>query len=166
MKRTGLSAAVLILMLGSAAEAATQKNLGRFESWSVWTYDDGERKGCFIYANPSAAFPRAADHGLVSFFVRSTTREDVRSEASLQFGYDQSAKAEGRAVIGGENFQLLTEGKAAWLSRPREDELLAAMRSGAKMTVSTVSKRGSQTRYEFSLKGVSDAMRVLRRHCP
>lgn len=166
MKFIGFSAVVLGLLLAAPVQAATQKNLGSFESWSVWTYDDGERKGCFIYANPSSAFPKAADHGLVSFFVRSTSRDDVHSEASLQFGYPQSAKADGRADIDGESFKLLTDGKAAWLARAREDELVAAMRRGAKMTVSTQSARGTSTRYEFSLKGVSNAMETLRKHCP
>lgn len=155
-----------VLLITSAAVADCQKNVGVVGDWSVWRYSTGEHKGCFIYANPLKSSPKSVDHGLVSFFLRSTKRKDVRAEASLQFGYDQSRDAGGRVKVGSKTFRLMADHKAAWLARARDTELLDAMKTGSLMTVSTVSGRGNKTVYEFPLKGVTEAMRLMRRHCP
>lgn len=157
---------VLTTLMTSGALAAAPKKLGDFAAWSAWSYAEAENKGCFIYANPASASPKTLDHGLVSFFIRSTHRKDVRTEASLQFGYEQASKADAEIKIDGEAFQLMTDGVNAWLARGREAEMIEAMRTGRAMEVSTVSKRGNKTAYAFPLKGVTDAMKVLRKTCP
>lgn len=160
------SAVVLSALMTAPASAAAPEKLGEFSAWSAWAYATPEQKGCFIYASPATASPKTLDHGAVSFFVRSTHRKEVRTEASLQFGYEQAEKADARIEIGGETFQLVTKGQDAWLARAREAEMIEAMRSGRTMEVSTMSKRGNKTAYSFPLKGVTDAMKVLRKRCP
>lgn len=166
MASRAASVLVLTALMTSGALAAAPKKLGEFSSWSAWSYATPEQTGCFIYANPASASPKSLDHGMVSFFIRSTHRKEVRTEASLQFGYEQAAQADARIEIDGAVFQLQTEGVNAWLARAREAEMIAAMRMGRAMEVSTVSKRGNKTAYSFPLKGVTDAMKVLRKTCP
>ena len=165
-----VSALLAVIFTGATCAAAladTQKNVGTFGPWSVWTYSTSERKGCFIYANPARMAPSTLDHGQVSFFVRSTENKGERAEASLQFGYDQSAKSEGVVKVGDKTFHLMTDHKHAWLVGATDSQLLDAMKAtGGDMTVNTVSLRGNRTSYEFPLKGVTDAMQALRRYCP
>lgn len=158
--------ALMTPLMASGAFAAAPKKLGEFSAWSAWAYATPEQKGCFIYANPASATPKTLDHGQVSFFIRSTHRKEVRTEASLQFGYDQASKADAKIEIGGEVFGLVTEGRDAWLANAAEADMIKAMRAGRTMEVSTVSKRGNKTAYTFPLKGVTDAMNVLRKSCP
>lgn len=51
---------------------------------------------------------------------------------------------------------MFTRGQNAWLENPAEEAaVVAAMKAGAKMSVGAVSRRGTQTNYEYSLSGVT-----------
>ncbi|MFJ5486784.1 hypothetical protein ACIKTA_03730 [Hansschlegelia beijingensis] len=167
MKKLFLATIIASAVLAVSPVKAAEKNIGFFESWSVWQYSDAGGKGCFIYANPSKAEPAKLNHGLVSFFVRSTGKSPAGTEASLQFGYDLNEDAPSSVDVDGKKFSLQAHKNGAWLvgGEPREQELLKAMERGRSMTVSTASKRGNETHYVFSLKGVTQAMGLLRRRC-
>lgn len=168
MIRTAFVTLSLILVASPAYAAKSPSNVGTYKSWSVWEYTEKSAKRCFIYANPTNASPDRLDHGLVSFFVRSTVRKDLKSEASFQVGYPFKEGSEARLVIDGASFRLLTSDKGAWLATgaEREQELLEAMKSGRSMTITALSARGNETRYEFPLAGVTDAVKRLRAVCP
>lgn len=162
--------ALLSLLLACAPALASEnpKNIGAYKGWTVWKYSQKARSRCFIYANPSKATPKGLDHGLVSFFVRSTSRAEVKSEASLQVGYRFKAGQEVSVVVDGETFRMITEDKGAWLAKggARERDLVEAMKGGKTMTVSARSRRGNATSYVFALAGVTDALKKMRTVCP
>ena len=95
-------------------------------------------------------------------------RKDLRSEASLQVGYPFKEGSEARLVIDGAAFRLFTSDRGAWLATgaEREQDLLEAMKAGRSMTITALSARGNETRYEFPLAGVTDALKRLRAVCP
>ncbi|MGA0533030.1 invasion associated locus B family protein [Hansschlegelia sp. KR7-227] len=167
MFRNVIAALSLVFFVTPASGAANPQKIGTFKDWTVWKYTQTSRKRCFIYSNPTRSEPRRLDHGLVSFFVRSTVRKDVASEASLQVGYPLAPGSEAVLDVDGGKFRLATSGKGAWLVKPeRERELLDALRKGSTLTVSARSARGNRTTYAFSLAGVTDAMGRLRQACP
>ena len=158
----------LIFAAAPALAVDNPKNIGTFNSWSVWKYKQKARNRCFIYSNPAKSMPAKLDHGLVSFFIRSTQRTELRSEASLQVGYPLKEKQEARLVVDGEKFRLFASGKGAWLAKggTRERDLLEAMKVGKTMTITARSARGNETGYVFPLAGVTEAMKRLRTVCP
>ncbi|HVI28711.1 hypothetical protein [Hansschlegelia sp.] len=167
MKKLFLAATAALAVLSLSPAEAAEKNIGFFGSWSVWQYSDAGGKGCFIYANPSKAEPARLNHGLVSFFIRSVGKSPPRTEASLQFGYAVDPNGPSWLSVDGKKFRLQTYKSGAWLAggKPRERDLLKAMKSGRSMRVSTASRRGNETHYVFPLNGVTRAMGLLRRRC-
>jgi hypothetical protein len=68
--------------------------------------------------------------------------------------------------IGGEDYQLFTDGEWAWPASPEEDaEIVAAMKAGAEAVVTAVSSRGTTTTDTFSLMGFTAAMEDAEQRC-
>ena len=63
--------------------------------------------------------------------------------------------------IGGNKFDLFTEGENAWTGSSSEDaKLIAALRAGSSATLTAVSSRGTKTVDTFSLSGITAAQKV------
>lgn len=160
------TAFALVVLSTSCAMAQTPKLLGSFENWSAWSFRDNKGKACYIYAEAVTRTPANLDHGRVGLFVRRLRNGAPRTEASFQTGY-QFAPVVVTAAVDGKRFAMLPWGRNAWLRRSsREEEFVQAIERGRRLTVEAVSKRGNRTHYTFSLKGVSAAMRKIRRECP
>ncbi len=165
-----LKRAVLVLSMVCASAtsyAATPQVAGSFNDWSAWTYQEGGRKNCYIYATASAKTPAQLDHGDVSFFVRSVRQPANRTEANFSVGYDFAADSKVRAEIGDARFEMMVSGGNAWLAAAEQErELLEAMKGGDEMSLTATSRRGNRTSYVFSLDGVTAAVRQLHKDCP
>lgn len=163
MIKMALSAASLVLLTASAAQAVTAKSLGQFSDWSAATYEQNDTRRCFIISRPSTEEPSTLRHGEVLFFVQ-TGDGGSDTESSFQTGYDFARNSVVTVTIGEDSFRMLTEGNNAWLDRlEREPALLAAMRAGSSMVLEARSARGNVTTYTFSLAGVTAASRVMQR---
>jgi hypothetical protein len=56
------------------------------------------------------------------------------------------------------NFTLFSRGNSGWVENAAEEpQLVAAMKAGTSMTVKAISRRGTNTSYSYSLKGVTAA---------
>ena len=66
----------------------------------------------------------------------------------------------------GTTFTLFTNGEGAWAGSPEEDaKLIAALKSGAEVTISGRSGRGTKTEDTFSLMGFTAAMEEAAKRC-
>lgn len=150
-----------LALAAPAGAAPTATPLGQYGSWTAAAFGAGEARSCYILATPTSAEPATLRHGEVYFFIKESETPQ-RTESSLQAGYDFESGSEVTVTIGDESFRMITEGSNAWLRRvEREPELLAAMRAGRVMALEARSGRGNETRYEFSLSGVTAASRHL-----
>ncbi len=162
MLRIMVPAVCAVLALGSAAHAASPKELGKFGEWNAASYGAGSGTRCFIASRPTSTAPSHLNHGDVVFFVQTRDEDDARTESSFQTGYDFAKDSTIKVTIGDDTFQMFTSGQSAWLRRlEREAEFLAAMKAGSSMTVDATSARGNDTSYVFSLAGVTAAARLL-----
>jgi invasion protein IalB len=67
-----------------------------------------------------------------------------------------------QVTVGDKSFSMFTRGKSAWLENAAEEpQLIAAMKAGSDMTVAAKSGRGNDTKYTFSLKGVTAALESI-----
>ncbi len=163
MTRSATRAALIAAALAAAAPAfaAPATPLGQYGNWNAAAFGTGEARRCYILATPASAVPETLRHGDVHFFVRDGDAPQS-TEASLQAGYDFADGSEITVTIGDDTFRMITQGSHAWLRRvEREGELLAAMRAGRVMELEARSARGNETRYAFSLDGVTAAARHL-----
>ncbi|MBA4791422.1 MAG: hypothetical protein H2042_17095 [Rhizobiales bacterium] len=165
-----LKRAILVLSMicaSATAQAAAPQNAGTFNDWSAWTYQEGGRKNCYVYATATSKTPARLDHGDVSFFVRSVRQPANRTEANFSVGYDFAAGSTVKAEIGDTSFEMMVNGGNAWLAAAeQEKELLEAMKGGSDMELTATSRRGNRTSYVFSLDGVTAAVRQLHKDCP
>ncbi len=164
MTRSATRAALIAATLGLSplpALAATATPLGQYGSWNAAAFGEGEARSCYILATPTSAAPETLRHGEVYFFVKEGEAPQS-TQASLQAGYEFATGSEVTVTIGDESFRMITQGSHAWLRRvEREGDLLAAMRAGRVMALEARSGRGNETRYAFSLDGVTAASRHL-----
>lgn len=162
-----LLAALFIIGAGTAAFAQTPTSLGKFKNWSAWSYQGNKGKVCYVHSTPTVLKPDSLNHGDVSFFIRKSSEEGVTNEANFVVGYPFQENSTVVVDIDGRKFTMFTQGDSAWILNPAEEpELVAAMRAGAKMTVSGQSRRGNQTTYSYSLSGVTAATNKITSECP
>ncbi len=161
-----ISAAVAIVVLSSTcALAQTPRVIGTSSSWSAWKAYENKSVICYVHSDASSKKPEHLDHGRVSLFVRRLNRGKVRTEASLQTGYEFAPVAISIAVDG-ERFTMIPRGTYAWLRRTeREAEFVGALEKGRMAIVEATSRRGNKTSYSFPLKGFTVAMKKARQGC-
>ncbi|MFC4172509.1 invasion associated locus B family protein [Microvirga sp. GCM10011540] len=166
MKPTGIAIAFVAISSSTCAAAQTPRLLGTYDEWSAWSVKENKSNICYIHADALTKTPVELDHGRVSFSVRRLKRGKVRTEASMQAGYEFSPNAI-RVSVDGKRFTMIPYGHNAWLQgTAREAEFARVLSKGRTMTVEAVSRRGNKTHYRFSLKGFTAALRKARRTCP
>jgi len=161
-----ISAAVAIVALSSTcALAQAPRVIGKSNSWSAWKVYEKKNSVCYAHSDASSKKPEHLDHGRVSLFVRRLNHGKVRTEASLQAGYEFAPVAI-RVAVDGKNFTMIPRGNYAWLRRTeREAEFTRALEKGRVAIVEATSRRGNKTTYSFPLKGFTAVMKKARQGC-
>ncbi len=165
-----LAAPVLAACLGAAfltmasignASAQTPTPIKQNNAWGSFSYQGSDGKVCYVLSVPTEKLPaemngRAVDHGDVFFMLAQHPGQNVRLEPQFTTGYSFQEESKVVLDIDGKKFSMFTRDQNAWLENPaQEAEVVTAMKAGAKMTVSAVSRRGTQTSYAYSLSGVT-----------
>jgi hypothetical protein len=161
-----LSTAVAFVVLSTTcALAQAPRMIGSSNSWSAWKVYENKSVICYVYSDALSKKPKHLDHGRVSLFVRRLKSGKVRTEASLQVGYEFAPTAI-RIAVDGKRFTLIPRGNYAWLRRTeREAEFARALEKGRMATVEAISQRGNKTTYIFPLKGFTVIMKKARQGC-
>lgn len=162
-----LISALITLALAMAAlpaSAQTAKRLKQFNDWATYTYQQsGASPICYVMSVPSTLEPSNLDHGNIFFSVSQRPDANVTYEPQFIASYNMQEKSKVSVKIGDREFTMFTRDNLAWLQNPAEaPDFVAAMRAGARMEVSAVSRRGNNTRYSFSLKGITAALESIR----
>ena len=150
-----------------AAHADDVKRLGVFNDWTAFMLTEGERSSCYMSSQPKTYVPKDKNrHGDVGLFVAHFPGETQKHEVSLTVGYNWHANADVIAQIGKQRFEMMIEGKSAWALNPDDqDKLITALRRGATATISGKSRKGTTTRYSFSLTGFTKAHNAINKAC-
>lgn len=159
------TAVAFVVFSSTCVLAQTPRVIGASDSWSAWKAYENKTAVCYVYSDASSKKPEHLDHGRVSLFVRRLNRGKVRTEASLQVGYEFVPTAI-RIVVDGKPFTLIPRGSYAWLRRTeREAEFARALEKGRTAIVEATSKRGNKTTYTFPLRGYTAVMKKARQGC-
>jgi hypothetical protein len=170
MRKTMLLAAGIAL-LGSAGIASAQQanQIGTFKQWNAYSHNDANGKVCYAASQPqdSKYSSEVKSRDPVFFMITTRPAANVRNEVSTIIGYPFKAESKVTVDIDGKKFTMFTQNDGAWMEdASQESGLIDAMRAGTRMTVSGVSRRGTQTSDMYSLAGITAALEAIGKECP
>jgi hypothetical protein len=111
---------------------------------------------------PISSAPTNVDHGDIFFLISQRPGQNVSYEPQAMMGYPLQESSKITVNVDGRNFTLFSRGNSGWVENAAEEpQLVAAMKAGTSMTVKAVSRRGTDTSYSYSLKGVTAALNKI-----
>lgn len=165
----GMGAALALVAGLGAASAQQSSNVVATEGdWTVFAAESP--KECWAVSPPKST--QNTRDGKAT----EVTRGDIRlyvayrpgqgGEVSFAGGYPFAPDSTVEVDIGGNKFNLFTEGESAWTGSPSEDEkLIGALRGGSSAIMTGRSSRGTVTKDTFSLSGITAATNTARGRC-
>lgn len=172
MKHSRLTVFQLILVLVFAAVASAPalaqgiERLGDFGDWSAFQFVENGNKACYMASQPKKAEGDYKKRGDVYAIVTHRPGEKLRDEVSVLAGYSYKEGSVVQVTIGGQAFELFTQGDGAWAKEKKADEaLVKAMIKGSSLVAKGTSSRGTKTTDTYSLKGFSKAYAAIGKAC-
>ncbi len=148
----------------SAADAA--ELVKTFRDWSLFAHSESQSKICFAASQPKETSPSNANRDAVFFYVSAWPKDGVKSEVSIRMGYPIKSGSTVSVVIGGQKFELFAKDDKAFVANAQDElQLIEAMKRGSLMKVSATSAQGSNTTDNYSLMGISAALKGLADEC-
>ncbi|MEM7620182.1 MAG: invasion associated locus B family protein [Pseudomonadota bacterium] len=159
-----------IILLGVPAFGFAQgaKLIEQFESkdWSAQIYEDNGKKICFAASKPTSSEPSGVRRGEIIFYVSSWPADKVNHEVSVKIGYSFKPGSEVTAEIGDKKFTFFVKDDKAFIAEAEEEKrLIEAIKAGSAMVIKGLSSRGTQTTDQYSLSGVSAALKKIAQSC-
>lgn len=159
---SGLAAAAVLAACTGAAMAQSPTRIGEFNDWGAFSYSSGGGKVCYALSVPTGKQPTNVDHGDNFFLVTQRAKQNVTYEPQFMAGYTLRENSKVTVTVDGQSFTFFTKDNSAWVENAaQEPALVSAMKAGSKMTVKAVSRRGTDTTYEYSLSGVTAALNAI-----
>ena len=160
--KTIATAVTALFALTAIAAAQSPTRIQQFDSWGAYSYNANGSKVCYVLSIPISSAPTNVDHGDIFFLVSQRPGQNVSYEPHAMMGYPLQESSKVTVVVDGRNFTLFTRGSSAWVENAaQEPQLVAAMKAGTSMTVKAVSRRGTDTSYSYSLKGITAALNQI-----
>lgn len=166
MKTLLTALAMTALLAPSFAHAAEPKLVGTFSDWNVYSKADGSETICYALAEPKTKSPKSVKHGDIYFMVSNWKSGAAAEQPSLLTGYSLKISSPPAARVGSAKFPMyVAQNEGFIMDNKDEKKLVKAMRGGSNMRISAVSQRGTATNYEFSLKGITAALKKAKSVC-
>ncbi len=164
-------AATLIAFTGAAAPGFAQDSTNVVATEGDWTvFAASSPKECWAVSAPKSSQntrdgkPADVNRGDIRLYV--TYRPGQQPEVSFAGGYPFASDSTVEVNVGGQKFNLFTEGENAWAGSPSEDSrLVSALRGGSSAVLTGRSSRGTTTADTFSLSGVTAATNAAQANC-
>ena len=144
--------------------------LGTFREWHVYQTGKGPDRLCYALAQPKEMNPKDVKRDSVFFLISTWPGRKVRNEPSVVPGYQYKDGAKTEVQVGSDKFSLFTknDGSAggAWMENPADEKkLIDSMKKGSAMSITGISSRGTLTKDNYSLAGISAALDKLDSSC-
>ena len=164
------TAALAFAVLLSQPAHAEPAAIGSFKSWSVYTSGAGRDKVCYVLAQPKSSEPKKAKRDPIFFLIATWPKRNVLNEPSVVPGYPYKDGAKAGVQVGSDKFEFFTKNDGtnggAWMeSAADEKRLIDSMQRGQTMIITGTSARGTLTRDEYSLAGISAALDKVKATC-
>lgn len=157
-----LSAALLL----AVAPASAQTSRGNYSDWHVFTVEGADGLVCYALTQPTEMTPQNVDHGQVFFMVSSWANGQAREQPRFISGYPLRPDNPPVVRIGSSRYEMFAADRDGFVEETEDERrLVNAMKAGAVMRVEATSQRGTATAYEFSLSGITAALRRVDELC-
>lgn len=155
----------LVLCL-TALPLAAKQDLGVFGNWAA--FRDPETPRCYAIAkanDPVLESEKSRDYEPFAS-VGTWPRRGIRNQLHFRLSRQIRQNSRVTLIIDGKSWALRGGGGDAWTSGQRMDaQVLAAMRSGTRMTVRGTDVRGRLFTNRYSLQGAATAMDAAQLGC-
>ncbi|MBV2143969.1 hypothetical protein KUG47_10735 [Falsochrobactrum sp. TDYN1] len=156
-KATTVALALAGLVASPLAVSAKTSYIGEFRDWGVYQNTQLSGNKCYALTVPSSFHPAGVRHG-DNFVIIS--KSGGHYSPQLVMGYQLKSNSPVTVLIDGAKFPFFSEGNRAWAQNEGDEaQILKAMRSGRTLKVQATSARGTNTRYTFSLMGLTASLR-------
>lgn len=165
--RSILKAVLPAIFLIAVTNVANAANLVKsYRDWSLFSHEEAQKKICFAASQPKEMSPASAKRDAVFFYVSAWPSDGVKSEVSVRMGYPIKPGSTVDVIVGGKKFELFAKDDKAFVANPQDElKLIEAMKRGTLMKVAATSSQGSKTTDNYSLMGISAALRGLSDTC-
>lgn len=138
--------------------------------WYVYVAEDGSE--CFAMSEPvdsryfrdGTEVSANTDPPYLTVVYRPA--EGANGQVAYHGGFPFDTERQIEVTVGSDRHELFTEQTWAWPANPEADAaLIASMKSGAQVTLSSFSSRGTNVVHDFSLLGFTAAVEEAERRC-
>lgn len=163
-------AVVALAATGVWAQEESTNQVAAKTAWSV--FEDKDPRECWAVSAPTETVNtkdgrvvavRRGDILLMTFY-----RPDagVRGQVTFTGGYPFAGGSTVNVNVGGNEFEMFTEGEWAWPASTADDaKIIAALKRGASVVLTARSGRGTVTKDTFSLSGYTAAVEEADKRC-
>lgn len=165
------AAAVAFAIMLVAPPAPAQERAEAVASnrdWSVHAPKDTPIRMCYASSAPidTQASRSGIRRGDPYLLVANFPEQGVAEQISVTLGFPANTQRPIELKVDDRSFTMSAEGQTAWLTSADEDRAaVAAMRAGAKATVTATSTRGTTITDEYSLIGFTAATKRASELC-
>ena len=155
------SAATILLSFLAASPGIARDSLGIFEGWGA--FRDSNPVHCFAIAEPAQE-----TSGKWRPFASITNWPDrkVRGQLHIRLSRERRAGADVMLAVDGKRWRLVAGRFDAWSPTARHDAfIIAKIRSGRSLSVSTVAANGGGFADTYRLKGAATAIDAASLGC-
>ena len=162
--------AALVLAGSVAGEAHAQEQLSKNGVWEAFTYKEGGKLTCYMYAQPAKQkgnySKRGAPNAMIVRHRGTAAFEEV--EVSVTSGYPFKDGSPIRVQIDGKDFKFgIVQKEHAWANNADEAKsAVQAMIRGNKLTVRGTSRKDTYSLDTYSLRGFSKTYKEIVKACP
>jgi len=162
MIRRATAVAALLALCAQPAWAQSVRSLGDYRDWSAYSASDGAGPVCFALSRPKDVSPTPDGFTEAYLYLTHRPSESVRNEINLVAGFTFAPDTPATLTISGTSYDLFTEGDAAWLLNPdQNDDLAGTIRAGSTLTIEGTSSMGIRVVETYSLSGATAASRAI-----
>lgn len=163
LSATAIGLTIGVLTMTSNAFAQSPNRIKQHNAWGAYSHQSSSGKICYILSIPVKKEPDDRDHGDVFFMLSQHPGQAGTLEPQFTVGYPFKDASKVTLLIDGKAFTMFTRGSNAWMeNRAEESQVIAAMRAGKDMSVSGFSRRGTNTKYTYSLSGVTASLKEIK----
>ncbi len=165
MKKLLLISTLAVMALPMTAHAEPKLE-GTFSDWTVYSREEGGDKICYAITLPTVKAPKSVNHGDIYFMVSNWRSGAANEQPSFLAGYSLKKNRAPKAKVGAAKYDMYAVENEAFIESGSDERgLVKKMRAGATMRVEAVSARGTNVSYEFSLRGITAALKKTKAAC-
>ncbi len=157
---------VCLLVFPISAQPAGPKLEGKFSDWATYSRIEGNDKICYALIKAKTKSPKSVKHGDIYFMVANWKSGAATEQPSFLAGFPLKPTSAPIAKVGSGTYTLYVSENEAFIENDSDEKrLVRAMKKGAVMRLSAMSKRGTSVSYEFSLSGITAALKKAKAVC-